>query len=487
MSTLPGLSVMYVPGTCALVCAPGAIAFIALPVADERVNRVFELLRRGADLDDALDALAGKGLRAMADFVLAKRVDAGWRLVVRGEFAATVGDTRVGHIIGPWTDRFVVDPGEVRLQDLRQEVALEGHWVPLVCGVVGAAVAESSPAEGEASRRDEAQPEPEPRPSPEPARALESEAEPGSEPARALEPEPGLEPPGSAESEGLEGPAGPESASGSEPARPPESEPEPNLEPARPPESDSAEPPDAIFRAIADAEPEPPPWRPQEPSDPLIPPVLAPPLVPPPAVGQLIESFPWADAPPLTPAVFAPAPVVAPMDLEASELTVDRPDLADHFSPSETIVVAARCPAGHLTPAYAGVCRVCGQAVPTQLPFETPRPPLGVLRLSNGDVVTLDRGIIMGRNPHLPQSWAGGQPSLLRLSDPGKDVSGQHLEVSLDFWHVLVTDLGSTNGTEVILPGQLPVQLRPNDPMMIEPGTRVVLAGTVEFTFEVRE
>ena len=166
-------------------------------------------------------------------------------------------------------------------------------------------------------------------------------------------------------------------------------------------------------------------------------------------------------------------------------MTVDRRNLVGHIGPSDTLVVAARCPQGHLSPAYAGGCRVCGQALPAQQPFETPRPPLGVLRLSNGDVVTLDRGLIMGRNPRLPAGFTGDQPNLLKLNDPGKDISSQHLEVSLDFWHVLVKDLGSTNGTEVILPGEPPVQLRANDPMMIEPGTRVVLAGVLDFLFEV--
>jgi hypothetical protein len=123
--------------------------------------------------------------------------------------------------------------------------------------------------------------------------------------------------------------------------------------------------------------------------------------------------------------------------------------------------------------------------LPPQQPVELPRPQLGVLRLSNGDTVALDRAAILGRNPRLPAGYAGEQPNLVRLSDPGKDISSQHLEVTLDYWHVLVTDLGSTNGTEVILPGQMPITLRANDPMTIEPGTRVVLAGVFDFVFEV--
>ncbi len=57
----------------------------------------------------------------------------------------------------------------------------------------------------------------------------------------------------------------------------------------------------------------------------------------------------------------------------------------------------------------------------------------------------------------------------------------------LDGWHVLVRDLGSTNGTTVTLPGQEPVRLRPTEDQGIEPGTVVTLADEVVLTYEVQE
>ena len=56
----------------------------------------------------------------------------------------------------------------------------------------------------------------------------------------------------------------------------------------------------------------------------------------------------------------------------------------------------------------------------------------------------------------------------------------------LDAWHVLVRDLGSTNGTEVALPGSEPVLLRAHEQLSIEPGTRIVLAGVFAITYEAR-
>ncbi len=148
-------------------------------------------------------------------------------------------------------------------------------------------------------------------------------------------------------------------------------------------------------------------------------------------------------------------------------------------------VQAGRCPQGHLSPAHAAVCRVCGVPLPPQNAVWVPRPILGRLVFSNGDIVTLDRGLVLGRSPSLPAGHNGEQPNLVKLNDPTLEVSSQHLEVRLDHWYVLVLDLGSTNGTLVTLPGQQPLRLRPGTPQPIEPGTVVNLADVLTFVFEV--
>jgi hypothetical protein len=236
-----------------------------------------------------------------------------------------------------------------------------------------------------------------------------------------------------------------------------------------------------------------------------------------PAPAQLITGMPWASeasvpgSPVLAPSLPSATPEPVWTELHQPASADPAPKFAEPGAPGEfagepaaeptsgrtvnraaliglppvVMVVAARCPVGHLSPAYAGTCRVCAAPVPQQQPVEMPRPTLGQLRLSTGGVVPLDRPLILGRNPRIPAGYASEQPNLVRLPDPNKDVSGQHLEVSLDYWNVVVRDLGSTNGTEVVLPGELPVVLRANDPVIIEPGTRVVLASTISFVFEV--
>jgi pSer/pThr/pTyr-binding forkhead associated (FHA) protein len=110
---------------------------------------------------------------------------------------------------------------------------------------------------------------------------------------------------------------------------------------------------------------------------------------------------------------------------------------------------------------------------------------LGVLRLSTGDAITLDRGVLMGRSPSPTRLVGAERPHLVRIPSPDKQISRNHLEIRLDGWHVLVTDLKSTNGTLVTLPGREPERLRPDIPEPIEPGTTVSLADEVTFRFEV--
>jgi hypothetical protein len=158
-------------------------------------------------------------------------------------------------------------------------------------------------------------------------------------------------------------------------------------------------------------------------------------------------------------------------------------------------VQAVACPYGHLGPPYEPYCRVCGTAIEDPRPFLADRPPLGLLRLSTGDVIPLDRGVIMGRNPRLPDELdpaneqsghpQPARPHLIRLPSPDNDVSRTHVEVRLEDWHVLAVDLGSTNGTTVTIPGQPPVRLRAHEAMPLEPNAEVTLADEIVFRFEV--
>jgi hypothetical protein len=177
---------------------------------------------------------------------------------------------------------------------------------------------------------------------------------------------------------------------------------------------------------------------------------------------------------------------VADDPVEDVDATVDRATLLGRVPEAGPQVLAVLCPAGHASPPHSGTCRQCGREVPPQQPFQTARPPLGVLRLPTGDVVTLDRGVLLGRSPKVNAELdAAARPHLVKVPSPQNDISRNHVEIVLEGWHVLIRDLGSTNGTTVTLPGQPPVRLRPSDQQVLEPGTVITLADEVAITFEV--
>ena len=155
-------------------------------------------------------------------------------------------------------------------------------------------------------------------------------------------------------------------------------------------------------------------------------------------------------------------------------------------APTGPTVLAVLCTRGHLNPPTSATCRICGREVPEQQAYETPRPPLGVLRLSTGDVVSLDRGVIMGRAPQAPPGLPPDlQPHVVRIASPQRDLSRNHVQVVVEGWQVILRDLDTTNGTTVTPQGGTTTRLRAGDPMVLDPGAVVSMAGEVSFTYEV--
>ena len=184
--------------------------------------------------------------------------------------------------------------------------------------------------------------------------------------------------------------------------------------------------------------------------------------------------------PPELPAAAVPAPQAPPVARAGLLKLASRAASSDRIGPA---VHALLCPSSHPSPPSSSVCRVCGVPLPQQDPVTVPRPVLGVLRLSSGDGITLDRGVVMGRSPRT--DFDGGErPHIVKLPSGDGEISRTHLQVSLDGWDVLVTDLKSTNGTMVALPGRDPERLRPGKPFPIQPGTVVTLADDIYFRYE---
>jgi FHA domain len=145
-----------------------------------------------------------------------------------------------------------------------------------------------------------------------------------------------------------------------------------------------------------------------------------------------------------------------------------------------TPVEGVYCKNGHFNDPEARYCAVCGISMGqlTKVRQQGPRPPLGVLILSDGSVCQLDADYVIGREPTLDSSVADGRARPLRLIGAAGVVSRIHARVDLDGWQVFLTDLNSANGTQVLMPGERnPTNLQPGVRTPLMAGAQIRLGG----------
>lgn len=138
--------------------------------------------------------------------------------------------------------------------------------------------------------------------------------------------------------------------------------------------------------------------------------------------------------------------------------------------PVGPLVVAQLCPVCQLpNPPQRSHCRRCG--APLAGPLVTvPRPVLGQIALATGELVRLDRPVVIGRRPSPVRPTHEDAPYLVKVAEACQDVSRSHLGIDLEGWTVLVSDLGSTNGTLLRRPGQAERVLGPGERVVAEIG-----------------
>lgn len=153
--------------------------------------------------------------------------------------------------------------------------------------------------------------------------------------------------------------------------------------------------------------------------------------------------------------------------------------------PGEVSLTGQLCPQGHANPPERDRCRDCG--APLGGPTRTvTRPPLGVALLSTGGRIVLDRSAVIGRRPRASRVSAHDVPQLITVPSPQQDISRSHLELRLEGWHVLATDLGTTNGTTLYRPGYDPLRLRPREGLVLADGDVLDLGDGVRLRFGER-
>ena len=138
---------------------------------------------------------------------------------------------------------------------------------------------------------------------------------------------------------------------------------------------------------------------------------------------------------------------------------------------SAGLVEAVLCANQHSNPPRSTICRVCAAEISPDTPVMlVAQPSVGHLRFEDSSVVEVDGALLVGRKPKSDDA----RPVVVDHAE----VSRSHVEVTIDGWSVLVTDLGSRNGTWVIPTSDpTPIKLDEQVPYLLEHGTTVHLGG----------
>lgn len=426
------------PGSWFAVVGDRAAVFLP-PAVKDRVAPLWELVDAGADFDELLDALIAGGLRTLPAFLILSRGEDAVRVLVRGTpravFRTASGDAVEvdGADATTWVERTV--PAVVQSTLLLEEAGPDwtrepGHRHVVTAGLVRAGRVDHPPYL--------------------PAPAVVATAAEQPDQQAAWEPGPVAGPLGTAE-----------------PA--PLLEPEPVPEPAAEAAPASSEPTPLEAEAAA-------------------------------AVGQIgfdlgntqaFEAVPdeWDDAPdghdPVpAPAVDpwpAPDPGSLPADLPPAPATGGAP-VPPPLSVGQW---DAEAPSDH-DGQTMGSSWDAGQFARQQpgIPGQPPAPsvtarPVARLHFAHGEVVDVDRAVLVGRAPEARRFTSTDQPRLVTVPSPNQEISSTHLEVrpgsGADHGTAVVTDLGSTNGTVLVQPGLGPETLQPGVAVQLLPGALIDL------------
>lgn len=109
--------------------------------------------------------------------------------------------------------------------------------------------------------------------------------------------------------------------------------------------------------------------------------------------------------------------------------------------------------------------------------------PVASLVFSTGDVVSVDRTVLVGRAPEARRFASHDQPHVVTVASPHQEISSTHLEIrpgaGADHGSAIATDLGSTNGTVLAQPGLDPEELTPGIAVSLIPGAVLDLGDGV--------
>lgn len=489
------LIVGYAPGAWRVVATAHGVVMVDAAVPPTTVAALWTTLAEKVDLHRVLDALTvgtGGTLATLPSFAVVLREDGATRVAVRGAViaSATGGAGAVelsGEGVTTWNERLVV-AGAVRVAAidaaeasfdlaLRDGVVLADsihvRWVDGVETAVPAA-----PAEGVQAASAPAVVAP----------TVEAPAEPASTASAPAE-----VPTDDAPAEPQAEPAASTPVAAEQPARPVVGQ------PYVPPVAAVAAPPviaPVAGRPVVGQPYVPPTAAPAEP-DPVVAPAPAEaPIVEPPApaasvpaAGEPVAPVLPVLAPPVVPWLVDAAKPLVSSAPAAAQLSDDALALADtRVTGSGAVVREPERPGDHdgATISVAEARALRGdRGDTTHPPLAPPRPPApGRLRLSTGDVVQLDRTVVIGRRPRSTRVTGTDLPRLIPVDSPLHDISRSHVELRVEGDVIVATDLQTTNGTLLLRRATPPTRLHPGEPTVVVPGDVLDLGDGVRVAIE---
>ncbi|HWM34507.1 MAG TPA: FHA domain-containing protein [Pseudolysinimonas sp.] len=97
------------------------------------------------------------------------------------------------------------------------------------------------------------------------------------------------------------------------------------------------------------------------------------------------------------------------------------------------------------------------------------------LKMADGVVVALDLTVYLGRRPSVPRVASDRRVRLVAVPSKEKEVSATHLELRRTGDAIVATDMRSTNGTVITVPGNAPRTLLRGESAVVTPGSLIDL------------
>ena len=104
--------------------------------------------------------------------------------------------------------------------------------------------------------------------------------------------------------------------------------------------------------------------------------------------------------------------------------------------------------------------------------------------MSTGQVVPLDRTVVIGRRPRSTRVTGTDLPHLVAVDSPQQDISRSHVELRVEGDSIVATDLRTTNGTMLLRAGADPMRLHPGEGTVVVPGDVLDLGDGITVAVE---